>query len=78
MFPLPDLLSPKFQLKVNGFVPPAVVAVSVTNWLATGDVGMIVKVTVGCALITSETVLDAVTPRLSCAVTTTVKVPGLE
>ena len=50
---------------MNGFVPPAVVAVRVTDWLTTGDVGVIVKLRVGCALITSETVFDAVTPRLS-------------
>ena len=41
--PDPDPLSPKFQLRLYGGVPPLVVAVKVTGTLTTGVLGEIVK-----------------------------------
>jgi hypothetical protein len=68
--------SPKFQLKLNGLVPPVVVAVNVTDWPEVGLAGLKVKSTTGVALTVIDTEADAVTARLSVAVTVAVNVPA--
>jgi hypothetical protein len=76
--PVPVVVSPKLQLKVNGPTPPVVVAVNVTETPTSGDAGAKVKAaadnraatTTLCAAEVAETALASV------AVTVTLKVPA--
>ena len=75
--PEPELASPKFQLNVNGLVPPVFVAVKVTGCPVCGFDGAKLKSTAGAGLtVTGVTDADAVTLRLSVAVTVAVKDPA--
>jgi len=76
--PVPVVVSPKFQEKVNGPTPPVVVAV---NWTATptsGVAGVNVKAAADslAATITFFAADVAETPLASVAVTVTLNVPA--
>lgn len=76
--PVPVVVSPKFQLKVNGTTPPVVVAVNCTGVLVVGDAGLNVNVmAVKAGATTTDCGADvAETPLASMAVTVTLKVPA--
>ena len=69
-------VSPKLQLKVKGPTPLDVVAVNVVRAVASGEVGLTVKLTVGTAATVMVWLDVATTPLASVAVTVTVKEPA--
>jgi hypothetical protein len=67
--------SPKLQLKVKGPTPPVGEAVKVTSEVASGEVGLTVKLTAGAGATVMVWLDVAFAPVESVALTLTVKDP---
>ena len=77
--PVPNVPSPKLQLHVSVPVPPDAVVEKLTGWPLNCGLGDPVGVvTVGSALTVTRTLLDALPPTESVAVTVAVNDPAAE